>query len=442
MEEKTFWGEKSEYGPFTAQEDGWPNAGEVMRHYRRKLPMSAEKLAELYGKTIGEQITARWILKMEQQNKIPLDITRRRVLAKILNIPPLLLGLSSLEQVAHNPTIIENASQTLTYSSFDLEWYSKEARVFWKLHYAQTAQDVLPDLLSYIHKIAPIQQKSRGDVKRQTSELLNSYYRLAATILRDRGKFEDAYTLANQSVRMAKEMGKDPVALQVISASQYTRGVVSLAWGAFGSDAQQGKVTLEKEKIEAAFVDFDRALKHASPQLKGIIYSEMSRAKGLTSDSLSDITIALKLIEQAEQFKDVDESNDFYTQILLNGDLKGLDTRRIILGRAKTFQAIKRPAKVLEELADLEMVNEGPSHTRRRAWTQVLHAQAAFALGDYSTAIDNALGAFMDCREVHSITHLARVNELYTNLRKSPYKDNSQVKRLGRLLGEVFPRQR
>ena len=71
-----FWGEKGEYEPFTAQKDGWPNAGEVIRHYRKKLQISADELARQYGEAIGEQITTRWLLKMEQQNKIPTDLTR------------------------------------------------------------------------------------------------------------------------------------------------------------------------------------------------------------------------------------------------------------------------------------------------------------------------------------------------------------------------------
>ena len=99
MSAMIFWGEKGEYGPFTAQEDGWPHAGEVIRHYRRKLKLGAEELARRYSAAIGEQVTARWILKMEQQNKVPADFTRRRALIKILNIPAILLGLASLEQV-------------------------------------------------------------------------------------------------------------------------------------------------------------------------------------------------------------------------------------------------------------------------------------------------------------------------------------------------------
>ncbi|MBO0796440.1 MAG: helix-turn-helix transcriptional regulator, partial [Ktedonobacteraceae bacterium] len=101
MPETTFWGVKGEFGPFTRQADGWPNAGEVIRYYRKRLEMSAETLAQKYGEATDTHITARWILKMEQHNRVPTDIVRRRVLANLLHIPPMLLGLASLEAVTY-----------------------------------------------------------------------------------------------------------------------------------------------------------------------------------------------------------------------------------------------------------------------------------------------------------------------------------------------------
>lgn len=121
MLELIFWGEKGKYGPFAAQEDGWPKAGEVVRHYRRKLKMSAEELAEHYGRATGTQVTARWILKMEQQNKVPTDITRRQILIQILAIPPVLLGLASLEQVTNIIADGTQAPSMLAFTSLDLE---------------------------------------------------------------------------------------------------------------------------------------------------------------------------------------------------------------------------------------------------------------------------------------------------------------------------------
>lgn len=167
----------------------------------------------------------------------------------------------------------------------------------------------------------------------------------------------------------------------------------------------------------------------------------MARAKALIFRSPTDITIAFKLLEQAERFLDVDDKNDFYTQILVNGDLKGLDKKRLILGRAKTFLAMKRPEKALDEFSDLEMFYEGSGHTRRRGWTQMLSAQAAFELGDFSGAVEKALSALSSCREAHSLPHLARVKELHTRLLNSPYRTHVEVRRLGQLLDEVFPQK-
>lgn len=50
---------------------------------------------------------------------------RRRVLVKILDIPPLLLGLSSLAQI-HQLGVDIKTPLILAYAAFDLEWYSNE----------------------------------------------------------------------------------------------------------------------------------------------------------------------------------------------------------------------------------------------------------------------------------------------------------------------------
>lgn len=439
--EMIFWGERGEYGPFRRQADGWPHAGEVVRHYRHKKNMSAEILAQSYGQAIHTPITARWIFKMERQNKVPTDITRRRILAEILEVPACLLGLASLNTVLYHPPTSSLAPSLLTSTHIDLERHQKDAQLFWKLHYAQTAYDVLPDLKEAIGTLGSLQQTAKGELRRNVSEILTSYYRLAATLERDRGNFEQAYLFANESVRCAKIMGDDPYVRHLVAASQYTRGVVSLAWGAFGNQIKQGRVLLSKEKLDAAFIDFERALPQASPSLKGILYCEMARARALSRSTPTDETITLKMIEQAEPFVDVQSHDDFYTQTMLHGDVQGLDTRRLLLGRAKIFLALQRPEKAIDELDDLELLKPGGMHTRRRAWTHIFYAQAAFDLGEYHTATEQAISAFYECQEVHATAHLGRLNELYRTLHLSPYSKQTEVKQLGKLLAGVFPPQ-
>src|SRR5258708_39332423 len=115
MTKPVYWGEEGEYGPFSVQEDGWPNAGEVMRAYRLKLGLSAAEVARRYSEALkslskckkeGAQVkpvSATWILNMENENRVPTDITRRRLLADLLQIPPMLFGLGSFAQVLFKP---------------------------------------------------------------------------------------------------------------------------------------------------------------------------------------------------------------------------------------------------------------------------------------------------------------------------------------------------
>ena len=86
----------------------------------------------------------------------------------------------------------------------------------------------------------------------------------------------------------------------------------------------------------------------------------------------------------------------------------------------------------------LESLKEGTNHTRRRGWTEIYYAQAAFDLGNYSTSVAKAIDAFTNCLEVHSIAQLGRVNEVYTRLLTSPYKNDPDVKHLGRILNKAL----
>src|SRR5689334_20175475 len=92
-----------------------------------------------------------------------------------------------------HPICTHHGPVTLRYKAFDLERYSEESRMLCKLHYAQTAQDALMNLLTHMQILVPVQQAAKGSLAWHTSELLNSYYRLAATVQRDNGNFEAAY---------------------------------------------------------------------------------------------------------------------------------------------------------------------------------------------------------------------------------------------------------
>src|SRR6266700_2166736 len=83
------------------EKNGKPNYGGILRYFRLLMGWTAAQLASLYSEALGldddHLITATWIIIMENQNKVPADEKRRWILARLLDIPPMLLGLNILK---------------------------------------------------------------------------------------------------------------------------------------------------------------------------------------------------------------------------------------------------------------------------------------------------------------------------------------------------------
>src|ERR1700737_132848 len=105
-----YWGSGGQYGPFDEQQEGewagWPNFGQVLRSFRKKARLTAKAFGVIYGRAVnpdGSAISERQILRMELDNQVPLDMNRRKLIARLLQIPPLLFGLGALEEVLFQP---------------------------------------------------------------------------------------------------------------------------------------------------------------------------------------------------------------------------------------------------------------------------------------------------------------------------------------------------
>jgi transcriptional regulator with XRE-family HTH domain len=81
---------------FDVDKDGYPNCGQVMRYFRRLKGYSASYVADKLG-----DVSERWIFKMESENSVPEAISRRRAICLLLDIPPALLGLATVDDVRY-----------------------------------------------------------------------------------------------------------------------------------------------------------------------------------------------------------------------------------------------------------------------------------------------------------------------------------------------------
>src|SRR5260221_1624781 len=456
MTKPVYWGKGGEYGPYSVQEDGWPNAGEVMRAYRLKGGWSAAEVARRYSealkrlsehKRVGtpvKPVSTTWILNMENENRVPTDITRRRLLADLLQIPPILFGLGSFEQALFKPKAETSAlpmGPTILKQNLspDLPRYEREIRAFWLLNETSHAHGVLRDILAAIKELEGLEEQTSGDLQRHVRELLYSHYRLASRITRDVLELPAAYTYANHAVRVTKSLGRK----DVIVTALYARGFVRLTRGIFGEKAAIGMIEPNREKLTEALSDFEQALPLARPQLKGLLLLEVSSVQGLLRGSVTDITKALSTMELVGKLIGSEKGNeDPYTRILLDGVVKGLSEEEYLLGSAITFNAVGRPDKALEVFEDLEELDErkrrGKDHTRHHAWVEIVQAQAYLGTKQYNVATVNAARAFLVLRDIDSVGHIANIRAIYNDLLKSPYCVHKEVKELGEMLTDYY----
>jgi transcriptional regulator with XRE-family HTH domain len=445
MEEQLFWGEYGEYGPFSKQSDGWPNAGEVIRHYRAAKGMSLVELALCYQQETGESATKQWISRMERHNKVPYDIGRRQALVKILEIPPVLLGVAMLEQVfprpADEPKMSLPSAPTVLKQrrSLDLVNCETQIRTFWLLNETSHAHDVLSEVLASIRQLEALEKQSAGDLQRRVRELLYSHYRLACRVYRDLMELPAAYRYANLGVRVTKSLGRQ----ELIAAALYVRGYLCLVEGVLGQRAIFGIIEPDRKKLTQTLSDFEQALPLASQQLKGTLRLELSRTQALLKNSVTDITIALQVMDLAEKAVDQKGSSaDPYARILLDGTLNGLNEEEYLLGKAITFNAANLFNKSIEVFDDLDRLNErtrrGKDHTRYHAWIDIVESQAYLGIKKYHIAIIKAKEALVVLRDIDSVDNIANIKAIYDDLLKSSYRTSKEVNELGKMLKNYY----
>lgn len=449
MEKKVFWGEQGEYGPFTKQDDGWPNAGEVIRHYRRINNMSAEGLAKRYREELAKQdgniartsISARWILKMEQKNQVPADLTRRRILAKMLDIPLQLLGLASLEMVTRHTatdTLLQYTSASLEQTSFaELTTYEEFARIRWLLSY--TGEETLEEVVKNILELEQYESQSSGDFQKQIWKTLNSHYQLASDIHRHRGNFSAAWNYANNAVRVTKLININ----DFLAAALYRRGYVSLEWSIYGNQVFLGIMNHQPEKklLNASITDFEEAIIQARVQLKGAIYLELSRAQAL----LQNTSLSRHLTISAENMVNAGKNiHDPLEQILLEGALSGLNEGMYLLGKTASLIALGRTTTAIETLDDLDELKNGKgiarNQVRRLAYADVLRAEASLGTKDYITSATRAINALQIFQDIQTTERIAWINTIHQTLNKK-CGHHPEVKRLGKMLTDHYKKR-
>jgi len=363
-----------------------------------------------------------------ENRDVGMDFERRQFLCKLFHIPPILLGVVTLEQITKLLeekglplsallTPVEPAQRSVTISTpvstaptlvVDVNEYQQQLVSYWNTYYSHDAYACLADTIwrtSMLYQELPhVSSRQR----RQLYELLCSYHQLAAHLARDRQLYDDAVIHLNKAFRMAKLLRNDELQALVL----FSRGYIF--WSS--------------HRIDDAASDFQKAklYEHRLPcYLTSPILLLSGQVNAVAASSKRENESAIALIDRGGSIVRKVQSRE-------NPHFIDFSLSRYHLIRTSALLSVGWNKDALDELRLVNLNDH--TNVRRRVYNDILEAQAYLNLGDYSRATDFAEIALATAQELQSTIYIDRVARIHRQLEQSPYKDNPDVERLEYLL--------
>lgn len=226
----------SRYGNFSSGVGILPDMGEVVTHYRTQADFA-----------IAAGVTQRTILEWETAVVIP-DPERRVFLAKLLKIPPCLLGLEwRLVYYKDNQGSQNNSFEPIaTIVEEDAYYHYEDTLIMaWDMFYNGTLTKHARRFTRRLAKLAAIVKNAPLTEKEAWASLLTQYYFLYAVLAMYQGNHDVAFTYSTAALTLAQEIDDTEL---VASAFVY-RSHVCMAQGndtSAKSDAQSALQYVEK----------------------------------------------------------------------------------------------------------------------------------------------------------------------------------------------------
>jgi tetratricopeptide (TPR) repeat protein len=239
--------------------------------------------------------------------------------------------------------------------------------------------------------------------------LICRYHQLAGHIMREQEDFGDSFSHANRAVKIAKSTGNS----ELIASALLRRAFISF----------------DKKDYASAIIDLDAALpyaKRSSAPLRGIILQVAGHAHAHITSSSTDVTQAMKLLDQAGSIARQGNLEDDQSFVKFNPGWYHSE-------RAEALVALNRPNDALDELERAEELLV-PGQPRRLAYINIFRAKAYTQKDEFAIATTLAEEAFSVSKAVRSEFNLSCIEEVYEQLSSSKYGNSPQLARLRHLL--------
>ncbi len=404
---------------FELGDDGYPIPGKVVKYYRERMtyPGDDGKNKHWTQADLAQRLGLKEIMVnlMENKNQGLDSIERRRTLANILKIPPVLLGLGSLDLIVaiatgqETPTFVQEGEKRARVGKESLKRYQSTFKVYETLFVQGLTYASLTDIERWTHSLADETREAHADYKNAFLRTLWDFEILCAKAASsDLSDYIRSIEHLNNALEIATLL--DNRDLQAV-CFHYLSGV----------HERQGRPALAKVDLEGALL----YAKGALPQTKGAIYLDVADSHAQES-SLSAETLAQRFLDQAQKYA---------------GAASEIKTLKFGVGLFALRKAINllilgRPAKALE------FVDEAETHlTTKRllAFSGILRANCYINLRkpEYEKAVDMLEEAMTASQTLRVERHLSYIERLYSKIAASPYGNAPEVADLGMALRQM-----
>lgn len=349
---------------------------------------------------------------------VPVDEKRRWILARLLDIPPVLFGLEELQGMITTTHIFRWERVDIQEYRTALETYCASYHLGIGLQSLQDIKNRITNLQNEAHYY-----KSAPD-KQQMLELLCQYIIFASVIAREYQDFDTAIKLLRKAITVA-ERGK---LYNLWGQALRARGIIYVAKAEV--TAYQDSPSTAQSDFTAAALDFTKAQQlgtHLSPLPKGLITLSVGAVSAYMAQDRQGLKAALKSIDEGRS--QIGESTE---KLLM---WARCDDEMLLLDMAEMYLSaplknLCSPQLARNALEQATKKTAFPSKTRQARNTFLL-AKSYFIEGNYPMATAYAESAIDSVQASISPRYAARLNYLYRGLLASPYGKDTDVGNLG-----------
>jgi transcriptional regulator with XRE-family HTH domain len=377
------------YGPFSPGEDNLPCLGEVIAYYLALSGLSTEELAARLHWTV------RYIkmLKSSRNKAMSQLLSRRILLAKVLHIPPVLLGLSSVtlwEWGEGAPKLLAEAGIESFAGAQSMQSYEHLLSLAWELYYTSSVQKASQSVEEALTRLNQEFADASGLKRDQYDALRCRFYQLSSLVARDRKETGPALEFANQAVSIALRLKN----AELVASSLLRRARVHIRAGAYEQAWQDAKEALP-------YADLSR------DPLKGKCYQ-------MAGEALSYVA-GQDAARQRQSLAYFDKAAWIARKGHLepDGSFVKTDLTSVLIEKAQALTMFGRPQEALTVLG-VARKHLHPELTRWELNLLLAEADAYFASGDLESCCYSLTDALAIARSLQLPTKEERILQLYT----------------------------